>query len=108
MPQLLGAFVVTDRSGSTREARRRSRLSGAKTGAGRMRGPKAIPAKVESRCWLGGSTAMVDPPSQLLVSRVCERRVDRGAVLDGLQAPLIVVDQGGVMMRVRAERCGDQ
>jgi hypothetical protein len=49
---------------------------------------------------------MVDPPSQLLVSRLCERRVDRGAILDGPQTPLIVVDQGGVMMRARAERCG--
>jgi len=55
-----------------------------------------------------GSTAMVDPPSQLLVSRVSERRVDRGAVLDGLQTALIVVDQSGVITQARAGRSGDQ
>ena len=32
------------------------------------------------------STAMVDPPRQLLVSRVSERRVDRGAVLNGARS----------------------
>ena len=55
-----------------------------------------------------GSTAMVDPPRQLLVSRVSERRVDRGAVLDGLQTALIVVDQSGVITQARAGRSGDQ
>ena len=55
-----------------------------------------------------GSTAMVDPPRQLLVSRVSLRRVDRGAVLDGLQTALIVVDQSGVITQARAGRSGDQ
>ena len=49
---------------------------------------------------LVGSTAMVDPPRQfLLLSCVDERRVGHAGVLSGAQAPLIVVDQGGVVAR---------
>jgi len=33
--------------------------------------------------------AMVDPPRQLLVSRVNERRVDRGAVLNNARTPAL-------------------
>ena len=52
---------------------------------------------------------MVGPPSHLLVSRVSERRVDHGVVLDGLQTPFIVVDQSGVTIsHTRANLSGDQ
>ena len=55
-----------------------------------------------------GSTAMVDPPSQLLVSRVSERRVDRGAVLNGPRRPRIVVDQSAVITQARRARGRNQ
>ncbi len=47
------------------------------------------------------SPAMVDPPRQLLVSRVNERRVDRGAVLNNARTPRIAVDQSAVITQAR-------
>jgi len=64
--------------------------------------------QLEASPWWVASTAVIDPPRQLLVSRVSERRVDRRAVLDGPRSPCIIFDQSAVITQARTARGRNQ